>query len=64
MEAPIELAVPENAKGKKGRVTKKKKKVVTQEETKPSPFARRVVPRIDPSMKARKAGPRGRVRYS
>ncbi|KAJ8019588.1 DNA topoisomerase 2-beta [Holothuria leucospilota] len=55
MEAPIELAVPENAKGKKGRVTKKKKKVVTQEETKPSPFARRVVPRIDPSMKAKKA---------
>ncbi|XP_071822876.1 DNA topoisomerase 2-alpha-like isoform X2 [Apostichopus japonicus] len=61
MEAPVEVVLPANAKGKKGRGIKKKK-VVTQEETKPSPFARRVVPRIDPSLKAKKPAAAGGAR--
>eukprot|EP00057_Strongylocentrotus_purpuratus_P006178 XP_011660652.1 PREDICTED: DNA topoisomerase 2-alpha [Strongylocentrotus purpuratus] len=50
------------AKGAKGKAKPRKQKLLTKEETRPSPMGRRVVPRIDPAMRKAAEVERKRVK--
>lgn len=50
------------SKGAKGKGKPRKQKLLTKEETRPSPMGRRVVPRIDPAMRKAAEVERKRVK--
>ncbi|XP_072178240.1 DNA topoisomerase 2-alpha-like [Diadema setosum] len=55
----VVMAAP---KGAKGKGKPRKQKLLTKEETKPSPYGRRVVPRIDPALKKAAANAEKRMK--